>query len=80
MTNYTTSGLLCPKYNHNSLLSSTLSLIVGIPLNGLFWGEIATRFFADVQVGRWDPSSRAPDRLLSALCVSVRARLFLFFS
>ena len=48
VTNYTTSGLLCPKYNGSSLISTGVSLLIGIPFNGLFFGEIAARYFAHV--------------------------------
>merc|ERR1719502_2205665 len=48
VTNYTTSGLLTPKLGTGSLIGTTVSLLFGIPVNALFWGEVASRYFARV--------------------------------
>ena len=48
VTNYTTSGLLQPKLGAGSLVGTTVSLLFGIPFNALFWGEVASRYFARI--------------------------------
>ena len=48
VTNYTTSGLLQPKLGTGSLVGTTVSLLFGIPFNALFWGEVASRYFARI--------------------------------
>merc|ERR1719198_2949575 len=49
VTNYTTSGLIRPRMSKGSLIATTVSLIFGIPLNALFWGDLATKYYASVQ-------------------------------
>ena len=34
------AGLLCPKSNSESLLGTSVALLVGVPVNALFWGEV----------------------------------------
>ena len=46
ITNMTTAGLVDPKSNHDSLVLVTLSLLVGVPLNTVFWGEVNNTWFA----------------------------------
>ena len=48
VTNYTTSGLIRPRMSKGSLIATTVSLIIGIPFNALFWGEVASRYFARI--------------------------------
>ena len=49
VTNYTTSGLIRPRMSKGSLIATTVSLIIGIPFNALFWGDLATKYYASVQ-------------------------------
>ena len=61
--NYTTCGLLSPRSGAASLLWTSASLVVGVPANALFWGEVASRYFARVQRKARHPSLLAGRRL-----------------
>lgn len=65
VTNYTTSGLLTPRMSRGSLISTTVSLLIGIPLNALFWGDLATKYYASVQAKQ----SAEEDELRSTIAV-----------
>ena len=60
--NYTTCGLLSPRSGAASLLWTSASLVVGVPANALFWGEVASRYFARVQRKARHPSLLAAGR------------------
>ena len=45
VTNYTTAGLLTPKDNEYSLIFTSITLTIGIAINGVFWGELTSSYF-----------------------------------
>mmetsp|Transcript_13750 Transcript_13750/g.20513 ORF Transcript_13750/g.20513 Transcript_13750/m.20513 type:complete len:328 (+) Transcript_13750:69-1052(+) len=46
VSNYTTAGLISPKDAFSSLFLTTLTLLIGIPANILWWGQVAHFFLS----------------------------------
>lgn len=67
VTNYTTAGLITPRDERNSLVYTTISLLIGIPINALFWGEISAIYFATcIQKKAEEEEAELEDELLDS--------------